>query len=188
MDQQHQDNNDTYSDDNDYVSLVRIPRKWYSVFAWTFSVLVIGHTIADVGFGWGWKALGDTPASRMAMLMTFIVGWFFISSHLLEEIMLGYAKRFKNKIFAAGKAVGIAEGKTEGIAEGIIQGKTEGIAEGIIQGKTEGIAEGMTRGKKELFDELREAQRRGIPLEEALENYEAENGNIVRESADNNEK
>ena len=176
MAQQHQDNNDTYSDDNDYVSLVRIPRKWYSVFAWTFSVLVIGHTIADVGFGWGWKALGDTPAVRMAMLMTFIVGWFFISSHLLEEIMLGYAKRFKNKIFAAGK--------TEGIAEGM----TRGIAEGMTRGKTEGIAEGMTRGKKELFDELREAQRRGIPLEEALENYEAENGNIVRESADDNEK
>ena len=39
--------------------------------------------------------------------------------------MLGYAKMFKDRVFAEGKAVGIAEGKVEGIAEG----KVEGIAE-----------------------------------------------------------
>ena len=168
----YQDNYDA----NDYVSLVRIPRKWYYVFAWTFSVLVIGHTIADIGFGWGWKALGGTPASRMASLMTFIVGWFFILSHLSEEIMLGYAKQFKAKVFAEG----MAAGKAEGIAEG----KTEGIAEGIIQGKTEGIAE----GKKEVLEEFQEALKKGMSLEDALENYEAENGDIVNNSADDNEK
>ena len=146
------------------MSLVRIPRKWYYVFAWTFSVLVIGHTIADLGFGWGWKALGNTPAARMAALMTFIVGWFFITSHLSEEIMLGYAKQFKAKVFAAGK--------------------TEGIAEGM----TRGIAEGMTRGKKELLEEFQEALKKGMSLEDALGNYEAENGDIVNNSADDNEK
>ena len=40
--------------------------------------------------------------------------------------MLGYAKMFKDKVFAEGKAVGIIEGKAVGIAEG----KTVGIAEG----------------------------------------------------------
>ena len=39
--------------------------------------------------------------------------------------MLGYAKMFKDRVFAEGKAVGIAEGKAVGIAEG----KVEGIAE-----------------------------------------------------------
>ena len=43
--------------------------------------------------------------------------------------MLGYAKMFKDRVFAEGKAVGIAEGKAVGIAEG----KAVGIAEGITE-------------------------------------------------------
>ncbi len=35
--------------------------------------------------------------------------------------MLGYAKMFKDRVFAEGKAAGIVEGKAEGIAEGIAE-------------------------------------------------------------------
>ena len=73
--------------------------------------------------------------------------------------MLGYAKLFRDKVYAEGKAEGIAQGKTEGIAQ----------------------------GKKELFDELREAQRKGIPLEKVLENYNTENSNKVDDSATGNQ-
>ena len=151
------DDADDKSTDDDYVSLVRIPRKWFYVFVWTFCVLTIGHTIFDVFFGLGWVALGETPLLRMSILMGLIVGWFFMLSQILEFIMLGYAKLYKERIHAAGMAAGMAQGKAEGMAQG--------------------KAEGMAQGKKELFEELREAQRRGIPLEEVLENYEAENGN-----------
>ena len=41
--------------------------------------------------------------------MTLIVGWFFILAHIWEFIMLGYAKLFKDKILAQGRAEGRAE-------------------------------------------------------------------------------
>ena len=46
------------------------------------------------------KIVGETLFTRMAVLMTLIVGWFFILSHIWEAIMLGYAKAFKDKILA----------------------------------------------------------------------------------------
>ena len=58
--------------------------------------------------------------------------------------MLGYAKVFRERVYAEGKAEGRAEGKAE--------------------------------GRLELFNELLEAQRAGVPLEEVLETYAAENG------------
>ena len=82
--------------------------------------------------------------------------------------MLGYAKLFRERVYAEGKAEGIVEGKAEG--------KAEGIAEGKAEGKAEGIAEGIAEGRKELFNALLEAQRQGIPLEKVLETYAAENG------------
>ncbi len=85
---------------NEYVSLVRIPRKWFFVFVVVFSGLIIANTVAEFCFGWAWKDLGETTLARMAVLMTLIVGWFFILSHILEAIMLGYAKLFKNRILA----------------------------------------------------------------------------------------
>lgn len=95
--------------ENDHVSLVRIPRKWFNVFVWTFSSLVILNLLAELVFGWTWKALGDTTLTRMAVLMTLIVGWFFILSHIVEVIMLGYAKQFKDKIHAQGREEGREE-------------------------------------------------------------------------------
>ena len=89
---------------NEYVSLVRIPRKWFFVFVVVFSGLIIANTVAEYCFGWVWKDLGETTLARTAVLMTLIVGWFFILSHILEAIMLGYAKLFKNRILAEGEA------------------------------------------------------------------------------------
>ena len=126
---------------NNYVSLVRIPRKWFNAFVWTFSGLVILHLFFELVFGWRWKALGETVLTRMSALMTLIVGWFFIISHTLEGLMLGRAKLFRERVYAEGKAAGKAE------------------------------------ARKELFDVLRDAQQKGIPLEEALETYAAENNN-----------
>ena len=52
-------------------------------------------------FEWEWiNSLGGTAFERMAVLMTLIVGWFFILSHTLEAIMLGYAKMFRDRIRA----------------------------------------------------------------------------------------
>lgn len=103
--------------ENDYVSLVRIPRKWFNVFVWTFSSLVIANVLIEFCTGWAWKLLGETVLTRTAVLMTLIVGWFFILAHIWEFIMLGYAKLFKDKILAQGRAEGKAEGKAEGRAE-----------------------------------------------------------------------
>ena len=94
---------------NDYVSLVRIPRKWFNVFVWTFSSLVVANVLIEFFTGWSWQHLGETVLTRTAVLMTLIVGWFFILAHIWEVIMLGYAKLFKDKILAQGKAEGRAE-------------------------------------------------------------------------------
>ena len=110
------------SNDKDYVSLVRIPRKWFYVFARIFSSLVILNLLLEVFFGWKLEALGGTLLTRTSVLMALIVGFFFILSHILEEIMFGYAKLFRNRVYAEGKAEGIAEGKAEGIAEGKVEG------------------------------------------------------------------
>ena len=103
--------------ENDYVSLVRIPRKWFNAFVWTFSSLVIANVLIEFCTSWAWKDLGETVLTRTAVLMTLIVGWFFILAHIWEVIMLGYAKLFKDKILAQGRAEGKAEGKAEGRAE-----------------------------------------------------------------------
>ena len=95
--------------ENDFVSLVRIPRKWFYLFVWCFSVLIFANMLVELLTDWAWKDLGETPSTRTANLMTLIVGWFFIGSHIWEVIMLGYAKMFKDRVFAEGKAEGIAE-------------------------------------------------------------------------------
>ena len=108
--------------ENDYVSLVRIPRKWFNIFVWTFSSLVIVNVLIEFCTSWAWKHLGETVLTRTAVLMTLIVGWFFILAHIWEVIMLGYAKLFKDKILAQGRA----EGKAEVYRE-LLQAKKKGI-------------------------------------------------------------
>lgn len=130
--------------ENEYVSLVRIPRKWFFVFVWTFPILIIGNTLTELFTDWAWKELGETALTRMAVLMTLTVGWFFILSHIWEGIMLGYAKQFRDKIRAEGKAEGKAEGRAE------------------------------------VLRALKEAQRKGTPLEQLLDklqNSNKDNGN-----------
>ena len=135
--------------ENDYVSLVRIPRKWFHLFVWTFSILVILNVSAELLLGWAWETLGETILTRMSVLMTLIVGWFFILSHVLEGIMLGYAKLYRDRL----RAEGIEIGK----AQGLEQGRVEGRAEGIRQAYQE-IADW---NKRRL-----EAEAKGIPFNE----------------------
>ena len=111
---------------NDYVSLVRIPRKWFNIFVWTFSSLVIANILIELCTGWAWKPLGETVLTRTAVLMTLTVGGFFILAHIWEAIMLGYAKLFKDKILAQGRAEGKAEGRAEVYRE-LQQAQREGI-------------------------------------------------------------
>ena len=139
--------------ENDHVSLVRIPRKWFNIFVWTFSSLIILNLLAELMFGWSWKDLGETILTRMAVLMTLIVGWFFILSHIVEAIMLGYAKQFRDKVYAQGKQ------------------------EGREQGREEGREQGREEVREEIVKELQEAQRKGIPLEQVLETYKTKNQN-----------
>ena len=91
--------------ENEHVSLVRIPRNWYYVFVWTFPTLIIANVFVELFFDWDWKNLLDgTALERMAVLMTLIVGWFFIVSHIWVGIKaLGYAL-LKNRIHAEGAA------------------------------------------------------------------------------------
>ena len=112
--------------EDDYVSLVRIPRKWFNVFVWTFSSLVIANVLIEFCTGWAWEHLGETLLTRTAVLMTLIVGWFFILAHIWEFIMLGYAKLFKDKILAQGRAEGKAEGRAEVYRE-LQRAQREGI-------------------------------------------------------------
>ncbi|RKU16419.1 hypothetical protein C6503_12385 [Candidatus Poribacteria bacterium] len=62
--------------------------------------------------------------------------------------MLGYAKLFKDRILAQGRA----------------------------EGKVEGRAEGKAEGRAEVYRELQQALREGITLEELLEIYDPKNG------------
>ena len=62
--------------------------------------------------------------------------------------MLGYAKLFRDKLLAKGRAEGKAEGRAEGKAE----------------------------GRAEVYRELQRAQREGITLEELLKTHDPENG------------
>ena len=96
-------------ENNDYVSLVRIQRRWFHVFVGIFVTLIITNTLLELLTSWKWKLLGDTILIRMSVLMTLIVGWFFIVSHIWEAIMLGYAKMFRDRVYAEGKAEGKAE-------------------------------------------------------------------------------
>ena len=129
---------------NDYVSLVRIPRKWFNVFVWTFSSLVIANVLIEFCTSWAWEHLGETLLTRTAVLMTLIVGWFFILAHIWEFIMLGYAKLFKDKILAQGRAEGKAEARAEVYRE-LQEAKRKGItleellkAHDAKNGKSEG--------------------------------------------------
>ncbi len=113
------------NNEDDFVSLVRIPRKWFNLFVGAFLTLIITNTLLELLTDWKLELLGDTILTRNAALMTLIVGWFFIISHIWEGIMLGYARIFRDRVFAEGKAEGIVEGKAEGKAEGIAEGKVE---------------------------------------------------------------
>ncbi len=95
---------DMSKNEDDFVSLVRIPRKWFNLFVGIFLTLIITNTLLELLTDWKLEQLGDTILTRMAVLMTLIVGWFFIAAHIWEGAMLGYAKIFRDRVFAEAKA------------------------------------------------------------------------------------
>lgn len=82
--------------------MVRILQKWFNLFVVIFLTLIITNTLLELLTDWKWDLLGDTILTRMAVLMTLLVGWFFIISHIWEVIMLGYARIFRDKVYAKG--------------------------------------------------------------------------------------
>lgn len=88
----------------DYVSLVRIPRKLFNIFVWFFSITVILYTFIDSLSDWHWESLGNTILIRTSVLMSLIVGWFFIISHIWRLVMFLYTRIFRQKIFNEAKA------------------------------------------------------------------------------------
>jgi len=100
---------------NEYVSLVMIPRKWFNTFTYIFSCIIVLNTIIEFNTNWYWRSLGDTLLTRTSVLMSLIVGWFFILSNIWSLFMFGYARIFKEKVFAEGKAEGKAERDREWI-------------------------------------------------------------------------
>ena len=81
--------------------------------------------------------------------------------------MFGYAKLFRERVYAEGKAEGIAEGKAEGIAEG--------KAEGIAEGKTEGFHI-ANQAWVEWFQRKEAAEAAGEPFDEPSPAEQHENG------------
>ena len=86
--------------ENEHVSLVRVPRRWYYAFIVVFSGSIISYTAAEILFDWAWKSLGETIFTRMSVLMTLIVGWCFIAAHTLE-ILLTLCYKIFNKVLLA---------------------------------------------------------------------------------------
>ena len=101
----------------------------------------------------GLGRFGETILTRMAVLMTLTVGWFFILSHISEGVMLGYAKLYRDRI----RAEGIEIGKAQGLKQGRAEGKAQGRAEGIKQAYQE-----ISAWNKRRI----EAEAQGIPFDE----------------------
>lgn len=96
-------------ENNEYVSLVRIPRKWFHAFVVIFLTLIITNTMLELLTSWEWKLLGDTIINTYVSIDDIDRRLVFIVAHIWEVIMLGYAKMFRDKVYAEGKAEGRAE-------------------------------------------------------------------------------
>lgn len=106
---------DQYKDD--HVSLLRTPRKWYNRFAWIFILLVIGYLVAELAFDWSWHTLSNGVLERVSVLMTIIVGLFFIVSHLFRT----HINRSNNKIRAE-----VRKEATEELINELLKAQNEG--------------------------------------------------------------
>ena len=87
--------------DNDYVSTVTLPRRWFNAFVWVFTAIVIGNVIAEF-LGWDWSLLGGlfSTLERTAILITFTTGVFFAVANLTEGLKMlvpNYKKTFYDK-------------------------------------------------------------------------------------------
>ena len=82
---------------DDHVSIPRIPRRLYHVFALVFIILVIGYFGAELGFKVIWESLSNGLLERVSVLMTLVIGFFFIMAYIYA-IFKSRKARQANKI------------------------------------------------------------------------------------------
>ena len=106
----------------DHVSIPRIPRRFYHVFAIFFIIAVIGYFGAELGFKVIWESLSDGLLERVSVLMTLVIGFFFIIAYIYTAFMSQQARQV-SKIYDEAKKASETEvlNKAE---EFLKQGKT----------------------------------------------------------------
>ena len=82
---------------DDHVSIPRIPRRLYHVFAIFFMILVIGYAIIEIGLKVIWESLSNGLLERVSVLMTLVIGFFFIMAYIYA-IFKSRQARQANKI------------------------------------------------------------------------------------------
>ena len=83
--------------EDDHVSIPRIPRRFYHGFALVFIILVIGYFGTELGFKVIWESLSNGLLERVSVLMTLVIGFFFIITYIYTAVMSRKARQ-ANKI------------------------------------------------------------------------------------------
>ena len=104
------------NDTDNYVSLIRIPEASFKRFVIIFTVLAVTHGILEsfsIFSGW-LNIFGDSYPIRSSVVMTLIVGNYFVVINLKEFLMYLWGKAFIEKI----KEQARVEGRNEGFKQG----------------------------------------------------------------------
>lgn len=107
---------------DDHVSIPRILRRHYHAFAIFFIILVIGYSVVEIGLKVIWESLSNGLLERISVLMTLVIGFFFIISYIYA-FFLSRRERQASKIYDEAKKASETEvlNKAE---EFLQQGKT----------------------------------------------------------------
>ena len=68
--------------DDDHVSILRIPRQLYHIFASMFIILVIGYLGFELWSKGIWESLRGGLFERVSVLMTLVIGFSFIIAYI----------------------------------------------------------------------------------------------------------
>ena len=107
---------------DDHVSILRIPRRFWHGFAIFFIILIIGYPVVELGFKVIWESLSNGLLERVSVLMTLVIGFFFIISYIYAFFISRRARQ-ASKIYDEAKKSSETEvlNKAEEFLE---QGKT----------------------------------------------------------------
>ena len=70
------------SKDDDHVSIPRIPKQLYHIFALVFMILVIGYLGFEFWSKGIWESLRGGLFERVSVLMTLVIGFSFIIAYI----------------------------------------------------------------------------------------------------------